>query len=719
MMPPDKVAKVTTLGSFTEYNVPSVGGNAQGIAAGPDGNLWFTELDGNKVAKVTPAGAFTEYPLPPPNPYIPSPVGIAAGPDGNLWFTEGNGNKVAKITTVGVVTEYPIPTPASAPSQITAGPDGNLWFTESADKVAKVTTAGVITEYPVPTTMSAPNGIVAGADGSLWFTETTANKVAKATTGGVITEYTVPTAGSGPVGIAAGPDGNLWVTELNANKVARMTISGVFSEYAIPTQMSNPGSIAAGPDGNVWFVEGGARKVAKIVVTPVSSPVAALPAVANAAYGGYTTQIYVQNAGAGPAKVNIKYFDSSGSPVGTGDSINALAVNGLWTVRQDNGKSFAAGQAGSAVIYSDQPVAVFVNEFAPGNASDATSYSAIQLPGGTSRTLYAPAIASNAYGGYTTGIGLVNLATTSADITITYSRADGMLEKTQILNGVGPGAYRGIYSGNSGSPTDASLPAGFAGTATIASTAGPLAAVVNETGPGGQFSSYDAVVAGATSLYAPVTLNGAYGGFNTAIGFQNVGTAQANVTVSYSGQVGSSSTTQTFAEMFPLPAGGYFGDYNGGGAANRVLPDGFHGSATISSSQPLAAIVNEIAAPAAAGAPVTQSTSYNTFAAGTAAAHLPLIENAGLDGLTTSIGIENVGANVATVKIDYYNATTGSLLLERQLMIPPGSFVGVYTPDDLSMPGTRATAVIRADSASLAVIGNEVGPGVFMSYNAQ
>ena len=79
----------------------------------------------------------------------------------------------------------------------------------------------------------------------------------------------------------------------------------------------------------------------------------------------------------------------------------------------------------------------------------------------------------------------------------------------------------------------------------------------------------------------------------------------------------------------------------------------------------------------------------------------------------------NVGAGVATVKIDYYNAATGSLLLERQLMIAPGSFLGVYTPDDLPTPGTRATAVIRADAPSLAVIGNEVGPGVFMSYNAQ
>jgi hypothetical protein len=31
---------------------------------------------------------------------------IAAGPDGNLRFTEGRSNRVGKITTAGVVTEF-------------------------------------------------------------------------------------------------------------------------------------------------------------------------------------------------------------------------------------------------------------------------------------------------------------------------------------------------------------------------------------------------------------------------------------------------------------------------------------------------------------------------------------------------------------------------------------------------------------------------------------
>ena len=38
------------------------------------------------------------------------PWGIAAGPDGNLWFTEEVGDKIGRITPVGAVTEFPVPT---------------------------------------------------------------------------------------------------------------------------------------------------------------------------------------------------------------------------------------------------------------------------------------------------------------------------------------------------------------------------------------------------------------------------------------------------------------------------------------------------------------------------------------------------------------------------------------------------------------------------------
>src|SRR5689334_18027969 len=100
------------------------------IAAGPDGNLWFTESDVNRIGKITPAGVITEYSA----GISPSsgPFGITAGPDGNLWFTEINGRRIGKITPAGVVSEYSAGiSPDSVPWVIAAGPDGNLWFTES------------------------------------------------------------------------------------------------------------------------------------------------------------------------------------------------------------------------------------------------------------------------------------------------------------------------------------------------------------------------------------------------------------------------------------------------------------------------------------------------------------------------------------------------------------------------------------------------------------
>jgi streptogramin lyase len=63
------------------------------------------------------------------------PVGIAAGADGNVWFTDsGTTNAVGRITPAGVITEFTTGiTPNSGPSGITAGPDHNMWFVELGD----------------------------------------------------------------------------------------------------------------------------------------------------------------------------------------------------------------------------------------------------------------------------------------------------------------------------------------------------------------------------------------------------------------------------------------------------------------------------------------------------------------------------------------------------------------------------------------------------------
>ncbi len=273
--------------AFIQYPVPTPNSTPVGITAGPDGSLWFTELDGNNIGRITINGAIIEYSVPTANS---KPIEITFGPDGNLWFTEESGNNIGRITTTGAITEYAVPTPNSDPEFITAGPDGNLWFTEdniNVNNIGRITTTGAMIEYPVPTPNPGLSGITAGPDGNLWFTENAANKIGRISTTGSIIEYSVPTSDSNPLEITAGPDGNLWSTEgsgdgnlwftednFNVNQLGRITTAGVITEYPAPTPSGFAGDVlgevTSGPDGNLWFTETDGNNIGKVVLHPVA-----------------------------------------------------------------------------------------------------------------------------------------------------------------------------------------------------------------------------------------------------------------------------------------------------------------------------------------------------------------------------------------------------------------------------------------------------------------
>jgi streptogramin lyase len=231
--------------------------NPFSIVAGPDGNLWFTELLANRVGAINPithVAATFATPTANSNPNI-----IAAGPDGNVWFTEPTANNIAVINpTTHAITEFPVPTANAGLEGITAGPDGQLWFAEiAANKIGAIDPAThAITEFAIPTANAGAFAIAAGPDGNLWFTEIGSNKIGTidATTHAV-TEFAIPTASAQPSGIAAGPDGGLWFSEFGAGKVGEINpTTHAFSETAIVG--SQPFGVAAGPDGEIWFSDG-------------------------------------------------------------------------------------------------------------------------------------------------------------------------------------------------------------------------------------------------------------------------------------------------------------------------------------------------------------------------------------------------------------------------------------------------------------------------------
>ena len=118
------VGEITPAGAVTEFAVPDPAGqffnNPAGIAAGPDGDVWFgwagpigSGQVQSFIGQMTPAGAFHFFPV--------SPIGVndlisslAAGVDGNLWFTgdfssKSNDSVLGRMTPSDVVTLFPIP----------------------------------------------------------------------------------------------------------------------------------------------------------------------------------------------------------------------------------------------------------------------------------------------------------------------------------------------------------------------------------------------------------------------------------------------------------------------------------------------------------------------------------------------------------------------------------------------------------------------------------
>ena len=269
---------VPSTGTVTELPVPTpfpstIALAPQGITAGPpaDSNsVWFAEYLGNAIDRVdltthaiarntiplaSGTGCFTGYQL------TAWPNGVAVGPDGNLWFTGQCNSLIEVMTTAGsVVAQYTAP--ASGTLQyLTAGPDGNVWFTQGGSvgvvclAVTPVCpTVGAVNSFAVGRGVS---GITVGPDHALWFADTYGGELGEITTAGAVTMHPL-TPRAQPYGIAMGPDGNLWFTdqgEFSGGWVGVVTTDGVVHEVQTPTAGVTPVLLTGASDGGIWLAD--------------------------------------------------------------------------------------------------------------------------------------------------------------------------------------------------------------------------------------------------------------------------------------------------------------------------------------------------------------------------------------------------------------------------------------------------------------------------------
>jgi streptogramin lyase len=284
----NRIGRITPAGAVSEFPIAS-GFGVRGIVPATDGNLWFVTDDGT-VSRITPAGVQTAFDASDTMFGAADPYMLAQGSDGNLWFTNWDYSRISRMTPSGVVTSFS--GIGGRPYDIVAGPDGNLWFTEpnaNASRIGRITPSGVVTEFGLAAG-SRPYGITVGPDGNLWFAQrgTGNDGIGRITPTGTVTVFSAGiTPGSTPLTITAGADGNLWFTEFGdgtvngVGRIGRITPSGTVTEFSAGiTPGSQPYGIAAGPDGQVWFTERAGNRIGRITATvpapaPPPAPVAA------------------------------------------------------------------------------------------------------------------------------------------------------------------------------------------------------------------------------------------------------------------------------------------------------------------------------------------------------------------------------------------------------------------------------------------------------------
>jgi virginiamycin B lyase len=141
--PGGRVGRMGADGAIQEWPIPGDPGTfalvypPYPITSGVDRALWFADPSVG-IVRIRTDGTITPFPISTYRKFQVVPHGVAAGPDGNLWFTLGpdtigqdNADSwIGRMAPTGAVNLYPLPLDASigGPTGITTGPDGMLWF---------------------------------------------------------------------------------------------------------------------------------------------------------------------------------------------------------------------------------------------------------------------------------------------------------------------------------------------------------------------------------------------------------------------------------------------------------------------------------------------------------------------------------------------------------------------------------------------------------------
>ena len=305
---------------------------------------------------------------------------------------------------------------------------------------------------------------------------------------------------------------------------------------------------------------------------------------------GFNTWFSVQNAGTGPATVNIVYTpgkDANGAATGTAvtSAPVTIPVGAAMVFNQAPEAGLGTKFIGSAKLTSDQALAVVVNQVGTGATKTLLTYSGFSQ--GSNNVVLPLIMQANAT--YFTGISIQNVGTTPANVHVTYAAntIGGTFKPTDVTVPLAAGASQGyIING-----TDR-----YIGSATVTtdSTDQNVVVVVNQLSTSkGRGTAYEGISrALATSKVSFPLLMNANSNYFTGVQCTNLGATASNLTLTFS------ADTSTSATGTPPPVTANVA----AGASINWLQDAqlgttkYIGSGTVTSStgSPVVCIVNEL-----------------------------------------------------------------------------------------------------------------------------
>lgn len=451
-------------------------------------------------------------------------------------------------------------------------------------------------------------------------------------------------------------------------RIRRLALALVLGAFTlIPAAAANAGSSL--PDGRGQQVLG--HGFEHVAVLPALLP-----------NSKENTSSIAQNNGTASATIVMDIYTTAGVQIPSATVVfTNVPPGGTRVFPQALNTGLPAGFRGVGVISSDQPInALLVRDIESAGGVKSYSVHNAYPTGGTKVTL--PYIANNAGATYNTRFAIANTGSAEACVTILYVFPSGGAPVTDAGSGslaCTGGGYKIPVGGQISFAPNAvdgaiPMPASTSGqimAATLTSSSSTITVGVDAYLSGGakKLASYDGFVVGAsasdstddlgTTTAIPLAIK--LGGYYTQILISNPNGATANVTINYSGNTGNYSVALTISANGTANHSVY--DIAGG------IPEGFVGAATITSDQPVAAVlfrskmtspgsfVDEDLYTAVNGVPTDRATSI---------AKLPLIfrragAGGGLSGYNTWVSVSVADGSTANVTITAINDTSNGV----------------------------------------------------------